>query len=31
MKLSLDSILKIVNLLMGLFRKLIDGGMIEGL
>ena len=31
MKLSFESILKIVNLIMGIVRKLIDGGMIEGL
>ena len=31
MKLSINSILKIVNLIMGIMRRLIDGGMLDEL
>lgn len=31
MELTLDMILSVVNMLMGLFRKLIDGGFLEGM
>jgi len=31
MNLSFESILKIINLIMGIIRKLMDEGMLEGL